>query len=844
MTLKTYHQKRNFKKTTEPKGKALKSKKSKHLYVIQKHAASHLHYDFRLELNGVLLSWAIPKGPSLDPTIRRLAMHVEDHPIEYGSFEGVIPKGQYGGGTVMLWDKGKWLCEDSNPYAAYHKGSLTFTLKAKKLNGRWKLIRINNDDKAWLLIKIKDEYAKPLKKYDITIEQPNSVLTEQSIDDIANNYNKIWGKNGVTKRDPKPKKSTARKKSNLSDIKINLKRSTFPTLIHPQLATLVDKPPTGKNWIHEIKFDGYRLIAYKKGKKVNLLTRNNNDWTNKFKSLANAISQLPIDNLVLDGEVVVLDNHQHSDFQLLQNAIQEQDTIFYYYIFDLIYFSKFNLMSLSLIERKSILENLINSQDSEIIRYSDHVSGAGKDVFNKSCKLGLEGIVSKNSDSIYSQKRDTNWLKIKCIKRQEFVIGGFNKSTRRQGFRSLMLGTFNKSGELNYNGNVGTGFTNASLQSIYTLLLKNTTDKMPFTKKPPGSKTATWVKPILVAEIEFTEWTDSDTLRHPSFKGIRKDKLAKNVTIETKQSIEKITGKHRSPAKIKKSIIFPSYQLTHPNKILYPEDKLTKQAIAEYYETIQEWILPYIINRPLTLVRCPRDYKQCFYQKHISQKIPEGLYEALIKEKNGKEKYLYIKDYEGLQKLPQLGVLEIHPWGSQVGDIEYPDIITFDLDPAPKVAWKKVVQAAFTIKAILEEFKLKSFVKTTGGKGLHVIIPIKAEYEWSEIKNFSHTLVKYLVMNNSKEYIDKMAKSARKGKIFIDYLRNQRGATSIAPYSTRARIHAPVATPISWDELTNDIRDTFFTINTLPERLQKIKKDPWQDFFKLKQSLRLNKLKI
>lgn len=786
MDLKTYHKKRDFNQSPEPEGKPSSRRPTKKLlFSVQKHDASHLHYDLRLELNGVLLSWAVPKGPSLDPSVKRLAMHVEDHPLEYGTFEGIIPKGHYGAGTVMLWDKGEWVSTDKNPLQSYRKGDLSFTLKGKKLHGNWKLIRINNNDKTWLLIKVKDQYAKSQQDYDITLEEPDSVIKKQKA---------------------------------VPTVKLSLKASRFPQLISPELATLVDEPPTGKDWLHEIKFDGYRLIAFRQNANIQLFTRNHQDWTLKFKNIRDAINELQIKNIILDGEVVMLDKNQHSNFQLLQNAINEkEDSLFIYYVFDLLYFDKYDLTSLSLIERKKILKNIIPA-DHSVLRFSDHVSGNGKKVFSKSCDLGLEGIVSKKTDSVYLQKRTRDWLKIKCIKRQEFFIGGFSQpKNMRNCFGSLLLGTYNKRGELVYNGNVGTGFTQASLKSVYQELIKRKTDKMPFNEPPPSCGKVTWVKPVLEVEIEFTEWTEEGYLRHPSFKGLREDKSP--VEIINRES--------------------PMPLVTHPDKILYPEDGITKQEIADYYYEIQKWILPYIIDRPLTLVRCPNGYHHCFYQKHINTSHSPDLYRIAIKEKKEKSDYLYIKDSSGLLLLTQMGTLEIHPWSSQITHVEHPDMIIFDLDPAPDVEWKNVVKAAFDIKSHLEKFKLKCFVKTTGGKGLHIVIPIKPEYDWSEIKNFTHTFVDFLVLRNPKSYVSKASKEKRKGKIFIDYLRNQRGATAIAPYSTRAREQAPVAAPLHWDELTRHYQDTFFTIKTLPARLEKLKKDPWKDFFKLRQSLNL-----
>jgi bifunctional non-homologous end joining protein LigD len=848
MPLKTYQQMRNFKKTPEPKGRIAKSTKPQSLYIIQKHAASHLHYDFRLELNGVLLSWAVPKGPSLDPTVKRLAMHVEDHPLEYGTFEGTIPKGEYGGGTVMLWDKGKWIAEDLNPMQAYRKGSLTFQLKGEKLQGRWKLIRMNNNDKTWLLMKLRDDYAKSVKKFDVTEKQPNSVKTMRTMDEIANHSRKVW--KGKSKNEPEKNKKI---KSLSAPEKIllpkNALKTPYPEAIFPELATLVDSPPAGKDWLHEIKFDGYRFIAFKQGSKVRLVTRNQNDWSSKFKTVIQELRKFPVKNVILDGEIVVLDKNQKSNFQSLQNAIKDSSEEFIYYIFDVLYYDKFNLMGLKLIERKKILENILNNQSSSILKYSDHVVGSGKTVFAKSCKVGLEGIVSKKADSIYSQERNKNWLKVKCIKRQEFVIGGFHLSKRRKYFRSLMLGTFNNKKEFLYHGNVGTGFTEESLKNIHTELSKYITEKMPYSKRPPESRDAIWVEPVLVAEIEFTEWTRDQTLRHPSFKGLRLDKKAKTITKEKALPVKSVAAikPSKTHKKINKNLAVKNEKeitspLTNPNKILYPEDKITKRDVLEYYKAVHKWILPYVVNRPLTLVRCPATYKKCFFQKHIDNKAVSALHQISIKEKIGEDDYIYIDNLDGLLALPQLNALEIHIWGSQIKKVEYPDQMIFDLDPAEGLPWKKVVEAAFEIKEVLDSYKLKSFVKTTGGKGLHVVIPIKPEYDWSEVKNFSKILVDYLVMNHPNKYIGTMNKVKRKNKIFIDYLRNQRGATAIAPYSIRARKGAPCAVPLAWDELTNNIRDTSYNIETVIKRLKSLKKDPWADFFKIKQSLKLDKI--
>lgn len=827
MTLKKYHQKRNFKKTPEPYGKK-KSSGKKLLYLIQKHAASHLHYDFRLELDGVLFSWAVPKGPSLDPTVKRLAVHVEDHPIEYGSFQGIIPQGEYGGGTVMLWDTGEWECQDADLGAAYRKGHLTFLLKGKKLHGLWTLIQIKTDPKNWLLIKVADEYARPENDYSITEKMSKSVTTKQTMDQIAQQAGRVWGKSGEAKT-----KKKIRLTLNVGE-KIN-----FPKFIFPELATLVTDAPDGDDWLHEIKLDGYRLLCFLQNGKAKFVTRNQNDWTTKFPNLAQAVKHIPCKNAILDGEIVALDKKQRSDFQLLQNSIYEKDdSELIYFLFDLIYLNDRSLENVVILERKKILQTLIADCDP-ILHYSDHIIGNGKKVFTKSCRLGLEGIVSKYIDSYYSQKRTRDWLKIKCVQRQEFVIAGYTQPTgARRYFGSLLLGVYAKDKKLHYCGNVGTGFTEKSLASIWQQLKKYTSDNMPFAVRPAGSKNVTWLKPNLVAEIEFSEWTRDGSLRHPSFKGLRTDKPATQIIHEKPAAIEEKSMKPKSSHK-KKPSSMPE-ELSNPERIMYPEQGITKRDLAEYYIAISDWILPYIADRPLTIVRCPQGRKKdCFYQKHLNEAIPQGIFPIPIKEKEGAmSDYFYLKKQTGLLSLVQIGALEIHPWGARVDDVDKPDYMIFDLDPAPDVPWPKVVAHALYVKEQLETLQLKSFVKTTGGKGLHIIIPIKRHYDWDDVKAFSHAIVEWIVTKKPADFIGVMTKSKRTGKIFLDYLRNQRGATAIAPYSTRARENATVATPIAWQELTGKLNPANFTVKTIPARLAKLRKDPWEDFYRSAQSLK------
>lgn len=608
----------------------------------------------------------------------------------------------------------------------------------------------------------------------------------------------------------------------------------MPVNITPQLATLVSKPPASDEWLHEIKLDGYRLICFIKNNIVRLMTRGHQDWTAKFPNLVKKIKELNLPNAILDGEVVALDKNQRSDFQLLQNLIHEKDTsALVYYIFDLIYYDKYDLSETPLLERKNLLEKIIAGGDT-ILRYSDHLIGNGQAVFEKACTFSLEGIVSKNINSFYMQKRTHNWLKIKCVKRQEFVIGGFTKpGGKRSHFGSLLLGIYDKKKNFQYCGHVGTGFTEQTLKTVAKLLESYKTTHMPFTKKPPKIKNVSWVEPRIVAEVEFAEWTRDGILRQASFKGIRTDKSPKKII---KESPEMPSTRPTKGTKIKKLQL--EYPLTNPDRILYPEQGITKLDLAKYYDAVQDWVLPYIINRPLTLVRCPTGRRhECFFQKHLNELIPDAIYPILIKEKQKSEEYIYIKNFSGLIALVQLGVLEIHPWGSRIDNIEKPDIITFDLDPAPDVEWKKVIQAAFFIKEQLENIHLKCFVKTTGGKGLHIVIPIKRQYDWPEIKVFTRVFVEFIVKEMPNEFIGTMSKARRRGKIFIDYLRNQRGATAVAAYSTRIREKATVSTPLSWDELTPRIKSDTFTIQNVPKRLAELKKDPWEDFFHTHQSL-------
>ena len=913
MPLRSYRKKRNFELTAEPYGDKNKNKRvTQGLFVIQKHAASHLHYDFRLELDGVLKSWAVPKGPSLDPSVKRLAVHVEDHPIEYGSFEGIIPKGQYGGGTVMLWDQGTWI-ENKEAGKGYHKGNISFTLKGKKLKGEWKLIQLKNDPKNWLLIKVKDKEAKNESDYNVLEKKPLSIVSKKSMAQIEIKSSKTWNSN---KRETASSKSTEQpsskttasiskqvsskitsttskvssaKSKNGPHVKISaishaaakkiirslkLKQSSIPKIIHPQLCTLVKKIPTDDHWLHELKFDGYRLICTIKDE-IKLTTRGGLDWTHKFINIIQSIEKLKLHQCVLDGEIVVLNENNQSNFQSLQNAIHEHiGSPIIYYVFDVLYYDGFDLTDVPLLIRKEVLQKLLPPSQSGNIRYSDHVIGHGELFLRKLCTLGLEGVVSKKLDSPYFQQRTKSWVKTKCINRQEFVVGGYTLGQgSRQHLGSLILGYY-ENNNLIYCGHVGTGFNDASLKEIYQFLKKNAVDASPFQEPFPKNKGNRWVKPKMVVEVEFREWTSEGILRHPSFKGIREDKSPKSITRESPKNMndpkllvnsdnkndekgnvkynkEKSEENNKTPSKIKKTdknnkeslkILKKSdennFELSHPDKTLYPKANITKLQIAQYYNEIKDWILPYIVNRPLSLLRCPNGNEQaCFFQKHLNNHENKNSALFSIDIKDEKEPYITLKNFKGLIQLVQMGVLEIHPWGAKADKPDKPDWMILDLDPDPEVPWRKVIDAAYLVKKELEDYDLQSFVKTTGGKGLHVVVPLSRSQSWDDVNDFSKMFAQYIVSQHGDDFIATMSKAKRRGKIFIDYLRNHKGSTAIAPYSTRAMENATVSMPLGWNELNVKVRSDDYNIDNTVERLKQLKNDPWEGFFRIRQKL-------
>jgi bifunctional non-homologous end joining protein LigD len=834
-SLAKYRKMRDFSRTQEPRGKPLNGRPraaTGKSFVVQKHDASHLHYDFRLELDGVLLSWAVPKGPSIDPTVKRLAMEVEPHPLEYGGFEGTIPEGEYGGGTVMLWDRGSWLPE-GDPHQALAKGHLKFTLHGTKLKGSWHLVRTRGgkanrshgeggSGTPWLLFKSRDEQAKEGET--LLDDEPLSVLTGRDLAAIANETDEkhTWHSN----RQAAPSEAKAPK---ARKIKARSKARSVPPVseIKPELATLVDAVPTSDEWVHEIKFDGYRVLARIAAGKVSLFTRNGKDWTDRMPTLRDALEKMDVESAVLDGELVALDDKGISSFQTLQNSLSAGgDAALTYYVFDLLHLEGEDLRAQPLVERKSHLRELVE-QHAEVlagkVRFSAHVVGSGQAFFDNACKLGLEGTIAKRANSPYQAGRGRDWVKIKCSKRQEFtVIGYTDPGGTRSHLGALLLGV-ERDGQLSYAGRVGTGFSEASLAELAKKLQPLAT-KRPAVVNPPRGADARgvhWVKPELVAEVRFVEMTSEGLLRHPTFQGLRDDKPAREVKLEIP-----------APAEHKK--LTSRYPISNPDKVLYPELGLTKLQLLEYYELVSERMLPQVANRPLTLVRCPngRD-KHCFFQKHPGEGVPQGLRAISIREKEGKAPYSVIDDEQGLFGLVQLGALEIHTWGSRADDFEHPDILVFDLDPDEGLGYEAVIRGAQQLRSIFESAKLKTFVKTTGGKGLHVCVPIAPDLDWDVVKDFTGSIAEAMAKASPQLYVATQSKAKRTGKTFIDYLRNGRGATFIAPYSTRARENAPVAVPLEWDELSPKLPPNHFNVRNIAARLAKQKRDPWQEMTRL-----------
>ncbi len=837
--LRRYQAKRDFDRTPEPHGRGVSPSRraaGHPIFVVQKHAASRLHYDFRLELDGTLKSWAVPKGPSLDPSHKRLAVHVEDHPLDYAGFEGIIPPKQYGAGTVLVWDRGTW-APDHDPHEGYRKGVLKFHLHGQKLRGGWTLVRMqrgrNGDDgkENWLLIKERDEEARTGAEADVVSRLPDSVDSGHTIGEIKEQQPRVWQSNRGTPTHQQAHGDRAPQPGAVS----GAVAAACPDWIAPQLATLVSGMPKGEGWIHEIKYDGYRIVARVTHGAARLYSRNRKDWTGRLRPHAEALARLPVKEAWFDGEVVVQGPDGKADFQALQNAfdIRAPGPIVYC-LFDLMYLDGYDLRAAPLVERKRLLASLL-ANGGDRLRYSDHLVGRGEEAFREACRQGLEGLIAKRADAPYRSGRGQGWLKIKCERRQEFVIGGYTEpSGSRQGFGALLVGYYDPTG-LRYAGRVGTGFSEVSIRQLHAALKPLEQRQSPFVDPPTGSdaRGVHYVKPQLVAEVRFAEWTKEGILRQPSFQGLRGDKSPRDIGREQSappESLQRLPEAAASGRTATRKTRGRSVRLSHPDRVMYPDLGLTKEGLARYYEAVGEWILPHLRGRPLTLVRCPQGYQDCFYQKHVNETVPEAITRIQIEEDGGVGTYMIADSLEAVLGLVQMGVLELHTWGSRRDRLERPDRLTFDLDPDPSVAWSQVVEAAQLTRTLLEELGLVSFVKTTGGKGLHVVTPIERTLTWDEARGFAKAVADHMVRTIPQRFTANMAKRARKGKIFVDYLRNARGATAIAAYSTRARPGAPVSVPLGWEELSADVWSDHFTVATVPGRLAELRRDPWTEY--------------
>jgi bifunctional non-homologous end joining protein LigD len=848
-----YQEMRDFAQTAEPSGKYAKVVPSEALrFVIQKHAASHLHFDLRLEFEGTFHSWAVPKGPSLDPKDRRMAMEVEDHPLDYGDFEGTIPKGQYGGGTVMLWDRGYWAPEKGFEKIdqALAKGELKFVMEGQRLHGSWVLVRTNRDSRgkaSWLLIKHRDEGAVEGNVTGPT-DEDRSVASDRTMTEITNGKGNaatpfmtakgaaagsVWQSNRDASAPaglitPTKAKSSAAKPKTVA---------TLPDFIPPQLCKTLEKPPSGPGWAHEIKFDGYRMQLRTVGGNATLLSRNGLDWSMKFPEIVESGTGLA--NGIIDGEVVALDHTGAPDFAALQAAISDaktQDLVFF--VFDQLFDGKEDLRSLPLSDRKARLQPNVAEAPANI-RYVDHFITAGDAVLLSACRMDLEGIVSKRLDAPYRSGRSESWGKSKCRQGHEVVIGGW--TTTGDAFRSLIAG-IHRDGELVHVGRIGTGFGRDVVERIMPRLKALETDINPFKGKTAPKKATGihWVRPELAAEIQYAGFTGDGSIRQASFKGLREDKPAAEVEAETPAPATTTELSEPAPTTIRTKTVTPrgstpvmGVTISHADKPLWPDANdgkpVTKLELAQYYEAVGEWILRHVKGRPCSMIRMPDGIngEQNFFQRHSAKGQSSLITEVQVW--GDRKPYIEFNRVQALIAAAQTGALELHPWNSEPGLPEQPGRLVFDLDPAPDVAFEVVIESAREIRDRLEELGLVSFCKTTGGKGLHVVTPLKAKgIDWTAAKAFARDVCKVMAAEAPERYLINMAKKERTGRIFLDYLRNDRMATAVAPLSPRGRPGAPVSMPVPWSQVKKGLDPAKYTVRTVPALVKKL--TAWEDY--------------
>jgi bifunctional non-homologous end joining protein LigD len=824
--LSEYRRKRDFSKTPEPVAKARGA--SGNVFVVQKHAAQSTHYDLRLQVGGALKSWAVPRGPSLDPREKRLAVEVEDHPLEYATFEGVIPEEQYGAGPVMVWDRGRWFAEEGDAAKAIDEGMLKFRLEGERLRGRWMLVRTKGKEKQphWLLVKERDSEASAGVGSEAF---PTSVASGRTMDEIAAGA---------------PARLSAEPKA-ASSAPTGAREAVMPKTLRPQLAVPGEKAPAGDNWLHEVKFDGYRLLIFRRGESVRILSRSGLDWTAKLPDLVKAVLERVPEDAVLDGEAVVLDNRGVSDFQALQNAIHNRRSKAIVFIaFDLPWCNGLDLTRTPLEERKERLAALIGRRQEGRLRFSEHFEGSGASVLDRIREHGLEGIVSKRRGSPYSQARTPDWVKVKCFNQQEFVIGGYSAPEgSREELGALLVGYHDDAGALRFAGKVGTGFSAETLKKLGRALRERLRATPPFANPPSGAEArgVTWIRPELVAQVQFRDWTSEGVIRHTSFRGLREDIDPKSVVREA-ASVAAPVSAPRSPRPTRPAPAKTAserarathFRLTHPERVVFPDRgagyALTKRQLADYYEAVAPLMLPHVVNRPLAILRAPDgEGGKTFFQKHPARGMPPAVRGVDVPSDEGEQRQLLIRDAEGLLGLVQMSALEFHPWGSTASDLEHPDRLIFDLDPGSDVSWRQIVEAARTVREALKQVGLTGFAKVSGGKGIHVVVPLRPRTAtWEHAKVFTKAVAETLAKASPRRFVAVVTPSARAGRVYIDYQRNTRGATAVAPYSTRARPGGPIALPVAWDELDGLDSAAAFSPASVLRRLASGSPDPWE----------------
>jgi bifunctional non-homologous end joining protein LigD len=886
-SLDRYHSKRRFDATPEPRGgRNARGKVAGPLhFVIQKHAASRLHYDFRLELNGSLKSWAVPKGPSLDPADKRMAVEVEDHPLDYADFEGTIPAGNYGAGTVIVWDRGEWIPLD-DPAEAYAAGKIKFELHGSKLAGRWTLVRTqmrSGKQQSWLLIKERDEAARPIAEIDIVSAMPDSVLSgvfKKSVTRGQRSRKPVQPPRSKTASDPTgtPKKRAGKKPAPAPDttaLPVAARKAPQPLTLMPQLATLVDQTPAHGDWLYEIKFDGYRILTrINADGEVHLFTRSGNDWTKKMPALRKSLQQLQLRECWLDGEIIATDTSGIPSFQALQNMFEANAVQhLQYFIFDLPYFQGHDLGSVPLRERREILRTLIAASHAPALQFSENFEASSQHLLDKACALNLEGLIGKLADSGYHTGRSRDWVKLKCKQRQEFVIGGFtdSKAVGEHALGALLLGVHDADGKLRYVGKVGTGFTQQSLFSLRKKLRPLMADKSPFSANDPvGERAAHWVKPTLLAEIEFAAWTDGGHIRHASFQGLRSDKPPRAITREqpamakatstsaisrkaaVPQASANTAGKNSvarsaprrpsanaaSQTPNSKDSSLGALKISHPERVVDARSAATKGDIAVFYQNISRWLLPHLHDRPVSLTRAPQGVDgELFFQKHKdSLRVPQlqELDPAILP---GHPPLIAVNSPEALLGCVQMNVVEFHTWNAHIRHIEQPDRMLFDLDPGEGVGWNSIVDAALLMKAMLDKLKLRSFLKTSGGKGLHVVVPLTPGKDWDTVKDFSEAVARHMAVTLPQLFVAKSGPRNRINRIFIDYLRNGRAATTVAAFSLRARPGLGVSMPIAWEALHDIDSAAHWHIGNVDAEVAAHQMESWRAYASTRQSL-------